>query len=107
MKIYAPLIIIATLLTFYLGVLSADKKEINITTAECPSIMTEVKIEKIELDEGWKCDKPKMTTDLLQPSGYWIGDTISCWKLETPIEEYKKEMCIKTNDDYWCKFTSQ
>ena|SRR3990167_6907704 len=61
------------------------------------------KVEVVVLLDEWKCDVPKMTTDLLQPSGYWIGDTISCWKLQTPIKQYLKEQCAKTRDDYFCK----
>ena len=60
------------------------------------------KVIKVELAEGWECEKPEMDTDLLQPSGYWIGATIDCWKLETPIEEYRIEQCVETKDNYWC-----
>lgn len=60
------------------------------------------KVIKVELGDGWKCEQPKMSTDLLQPTGYWIGDTISCWKLETPIDEYRLKQCLETEDDYWC-----
>ena len=56
----------------------------------------------VDLGNGWKCDEPTITTDLLQPSGYWVGSTINCWKLKTPIEEYSLEMCKKTKDNYWC-----
>jgi hypothetical protein len=55
-----------------------------------------------EIPDGWKCDMPKKTYDFLQPSGYWIGDTVDCWKLETPIDEYNIEMCGKTKDNYFC-----
>lgn len=61
------------------------------------------KVIKVELGDGWDCEKPEMDTDMLQPSGYWVGATIDCWKLHTPIEEYKIEQCAKTKDDYWCK----
>lgn len=57
---------------------------------------------KVQLEDGWECEKPKMDTDLLQPSGYWIGSTIDCWKLETPIEEFLVEQCVETKDNYWC-----
>lgn len=62
------------------------------------------KIIQVELEDGWECERPEMETDLLQPSGYWIGATIDCWKLETPIKEYTIEMCAKTKDDYFCDF---
>lgn len=59
-------------------------------------------VTKVELDGGWECEEPKMDTDLLQPSGYWIGSTIDCWKLQTPIDQFRIEECARTKQDYWC-----
>lgn len=96
-------IMLLTLVGVYFVVkISSPKIIIN----QCPEPTIEIEqkiVEEVELERGWKCDKPTMTTDLLQPSGYWIGDTIDCWKLETPIEEYRIKMCKETYDDYWCK----
>lgn len=57
---------------------------------------------KVQLEDGWDCEQPKMTTDLLQPNGYWIGDSIDCWKLEVPIDEFIISKCVETHDNYWC-----
>ena len=77
----------------------------SVVVNQCPEPVIKqkvVKVEKATLEDGWECEKPQMTTDLLQPSGYWIGDTITCWKLDTPINEYRTEQCSETGDAYWC-----
>lgn len=55
-----------------------------------------------QMPDGWKCDMPEETYDFLQPTGYWIGDNVECWKLETPINEYNIKMCKETKASYFC-----
>lgn len=102
--IVSPAMMLLTLVGIYFIIKTASP---DIVVNKYPEPIIEQKVIKeikVDLGDGWKCDKPEMDTDLLQPSGYWIGSTISCWKLETPIKEYRIEMCEKTQDDYWCNF---
>ena len=93
------------ILVIGIGIITFTSSRNKIIINKCPSPVIEQEIiEKVELEAGWICDKPKFTYDLLQPTGYYIGDSVECWKLETPIEQYNKEMCSKTKDDYFCKF---
>lgn len=62
----------------------------------------EIIVQRMVDIDGWKCKAPRMTTDRLSPEGYWIGDIVPCWKLETPIKEYRVQECERTGDDYWC-----
>ena len=76
------------------------KPNIEITTAECPALSPVIK--KVQMDRGWQCEEPERYMDLLQPSGLWINKDFHCWKLETPIEEYRIQECNRTGDNYWC-----
>lgn len=91
-------------LTVSMGFYFARPK-VEITTAQCPNLITPPKI--IEIKNGWKCEEQGSLTDLLQPSGLWINQSFSCWKLETPIEELRMQECVRTGDDYWCKKDSR
>lgn len=61
---------------------------VNITTAECPALASEVKM--VEMEGGWQCEEPESYSDLLQPSGYWINKRFDCWKMKQTIEEWRK-----------------
>ena len=64
-----------------------------IVTAECPMLHTIVEPKYVSI-EGWKCQGTtdrEYDSDLLQPSGLWVNKVFSCWKLETPIEQYCAE----------------
>ena len=88
---------------FALWVTGNTGKKFEITTAECPMLEQKVVSQFVNF-EGWKCEiNEEYTTDLLQPSGVWVNKNLSCWKLETPIEEYRMQECRRTGDDYWCK----
>ncbi len=78
------------------------KEPFQITTAECPMFGKEVVYEQVNLGDEWKC-KPTFNdkdydSDLLQPSGLWVNKNFSCWKLQTPIEEYCKTEPCSTNN---------
>lgn len=66
-------------------------------------ILKEVIVEKqlvkevVNLD-GYKCERKGEMSDLLQPSGYWVNITLSCWKLEIPIKEYCKTNPCESNN---------
>lgn len=46
-------------------------------------------VEYVKLPDGWECEKPKKTSDILQPSGLWAMDYVHCHKLEMTIEQYR------------------
>lgn len=47
--------------------------------------------EYVRFVDGWECERPKKTGDLLQPSGLWMLDEIECHKLEMTVEEWKAQ----------------
>ena len=60
------------------------------------------KIIIVDFRDGWQCEEPERYTDLVRPDGYWLISGITCYKLQTPIKEYRIEQCVKTKADYWC-----
>jgi hypothetical protein len=74
-------------------------KPIEITTAECPTLRTEVIQNLVSMDEGYRCERREGSrTDLLQPSGYWVNDIFSCWKMEMTADEWcKTNPCSRNN----------
>lgn len=96
-----------TMLTACLGLafvlwLSGNWGGMRVTTAKCPDLEPTI-VQNVTEIEGYKCRKNVGSeTDLLQPSGYWVGVSFECWKLETPVDEYRRQRCAETGDDYWC-----
>lgn len=78
-------------IAFVAGLHSGLKQTDTKLVTECPAqqVVEEVVTQNvIELD-GWKCDAPREgQSDLLQPSGVWWLDFVTCYKLETPIWEW-------------------
>ena len=94
--------------SFIIGTYSREKllpPTINVTS--CPSIIPTEKVEYVKMD-GWDCKEAYGSGgDLLQPSGLWIMKTLDCVKLDIPIEQYVRQECARTGDDYWCNRPSK
>lgn len=85
---------------FILGIIIASVVASVFWVWLVPEKVIEVEVEKIvevekevlvRIEDYTFCDKLGGNADLLQPNGYWVEQRFSCWKLETPIEEYCKE----------------
>ena len=81
----------------FLGGTAYGFRESRITTTEIQATMTATStppilrtVEYVKMPDGWKCEKPEPTEDLLQPSGYWIMDMVECRKLEMTVGEWEK-----------------
>jgi hypothetical protein len=90
-------IILLSLTIFAIYLIVKNQPTVKITTAECP--MQQQNDTKFSMDE-YTCEK-RGWTDLLQPSGLWVNQDFSCWKLETPIKQFCEE-----NPDYPCSYNN-
>lgn len=92
--------ILTLALAFSIGILSKKMPQINVTS--CPIVESTINREYIKFD-GYDCTKiGGSDTDILQPSGYWIGTSFECWKLKTPIEEF----CAQ-HPEYHCDLSTK
>ena len=106
LKDFLLVILFPAILILIIGRFFISKQNPDIIINECPNPVIQneiVEIIKIELEGGWDCDEPEVSMNMLHPTGYFAGDLVTCWKLDTPIDQYVEQQCELTGDDYWCK----